>query len=742
MDNDKKIIDKVGKISRNLKNLYLDPNNYRFVDNLNYSKVDEKSLIKDSIQKRTRAFIEGKSISNIKDLVDSFRANGFLEVDVIQVRDLGSNKYLVLEGNRRVAALKHLQEQYEQKGLDLGKLDPSIFRSIPFEIHENNDKSKHLIIMGLKHINGNKKWSAVNQSQLIYDYLLEFWNDKTLYNSKETDLCNSLGISKTMLRTSQRAYHLVLAYKESEFGDQFISDMYSLFVEIVKKPILREWLDWDDDNYKTRNYVRLQRLFSWISKIEELTDGDNELSSEEEEVIEENNSRDPIITKSHEIRDLVLFINDENALNEMENKGSVSRGLVLSGVIGKIEYESATTKLRESIYDINKYKNIMSLENISELEELKKMFDKILPQKNSLNISMGNSATIFELGRIEHFKEINITKYKTFKSFKIDRLNKINIFAGFNNTGKTSLLMAIYILTKQNDIASYLELLKFKNKLPEINSKWLNAIFDESISISGSFNNFDTSIKISKFEAVNINKKDDYIASYQMIGTVESKEYSNIIHTFEHGDLIRENELVVHLCKSLFKSPYFYNPNELQLTYTTNVEHKIDKQTAIKLVIDFMKEIDPEINDITLTEVGDIKRFIVDSDKFKEMNLNITNYGEGIQRIFEIALAFAYSKNGVLCIDEFDTAIHYSLLIEFTRFIQILADKFNVQVFLSTHSAECINAFVQNGYSNENISAYNLENTNDGVKAKYIAGERLEYLVENIELDIRGGKNA
>lgn len=52
-----------------------------------------------------------------------------------EVADLGNNRYLVLEGNRRVAALKILQEDYDN-GLEIGKLDYSIFKSVPFEIHE------------------------------------------------------------------------------------------------------------------------------------------------------------------------------------------------------------------------------------------------------------------------------------------------------------------------------------------------------------------------------------------------------------------------------------------------------------------------------------------------------------------------------------------------------------------------------------------------------------------------------
>lgn len=117
--------------------------------------------------------------------------------------------------------------------------------------------------------------------------------------------------------------------------------------------------------------------------------------------------------------------------------------------------------------------------------------------------------------------------------------------------------------------------------------------------------------------------------------------------------------------------------------------------------------------------------------------IDITKYGEGLQRVFEIALLMVYSKNGIICIDEIDSAIHTSLLIPFTKFVQQLAEKFNVQVFLSTHSKECIDAFVKNNYKNNELTAYALVKENELIKAKYIDGERLEQLIESINFDIR-----
>ena len=206
-----------------------------------------------------------------------------------------------------------------------------------------------------------------------------------------------------------------------------------------------------------------------------------------------------------------------------------------------------------------------------------------------------------------------------------------------------------------------------------------------------------------------------------------------------HNPIKRENKEVEILCNSIFKSPYFYSLEELIETYSKNLKTKHESKTAINIVINFIKNIDPTVNDIRLSEEDDVKRFIVDSSKFPDENLEITNYGEGLQRIFEIALSFAYAKNGVVCIDEFETAIHYTLLMDFTKFIQELSDIFNVQVFLTTHSKEAIDAFVNNNYKNDEISAYLIEN-NDEIRYKFISGERLRYLVENIDLDIRGEK--
>jgi len=478
-------------------------------------------------------------------------------------------------------------------------------------------------------------------------------------------------------------------YKNSKYSNQLNDSKIEILRQIFKYYKLKKWLGWDNN----LNKVHLEKLFSWISI---------------------SNEQNPIIKNIEDIPKLNEFIDDKKALNEMEKRRDILDGLKRMYITKHIEgLEGANSYLLEE--DIN-------------------ILKKLLPKESSLEIESKNIDLAFGRSEVRYFDSIFIKKYKIFNEFKIAKLNRINIFAGFNNTGKTTLLEAIYLLTKQNNIGAFFELVKLKNKLSKLNTSYLNSYFQDVIEISGNFNKIETKIKFEKFEATNIDKKDDYISSYKLISTIEDDINSNIIHTFESSPLIRYVDKIEILCNSLFKSPYFYNQEEIINTHSKNVELK-----KFDLVVEFItKHIDKNIQDINLTEKNDIKRFLVDSKSFPKKSVDITSYGEGLQRIFEIALSFAYCKNGVLLIDELETAIHYSLLVDFTKFIQELAREFNVQVFITSHSKECIDAFVKNRVYNEDINFYTMvRDLNDKIQTITYDGESLLDELEQ-DLEVRG----
>ncbi len=715
--------EKITNISRNIKNLYLDPNNYRFIDNKDYIKVNDSKVLDERVQARTRKFIEGKNQLNIKDLLDSFQSNGFLDVDVIQVKEIGHNQYLVLEGNRRVTALKFLQEKYKNDG-EIGNLNPAIFSKIPFEIHNKDEIAKHKVIMGLKHINGNKKWPTLNQAQLVNDIVSGYDNE----TEGEKFAQSSLGISKAKVRRYIRVLKLIEYYKKSDYEDNFSTDMYSLFEEVIKKPIIKEWLGFDDYTYEISNKIRLDRFFTWISPCEKTEYNE---STDEEETIELLN---PIIMRSHEIRTLAEFINDENALKKLEETRDVAKALAVSAYVGKNKFAEALNSAKSDIHNAILFQEYLEEKDIENIEKLSESIKKLLPQK--VNISLDRNkhiSAIFTEGTREHFSEIEIIAYKHFKNFKMNGFKQVNIIAGFNNSGKTTLLEAIYFLTIQNDMSAFLDLVRLKNKFKdELNPIWLNQILNHKINLKAIYNGVNNSVEIQNKETQEEIDKISYVSTINIVSTVNQEKNSSKIHLYSNKEPILHFKNIKYLCFSMFKSPYFYSHDDLVNSFTEALDKGIDKK-----IIKFIQKIDKAIEDIFFVKENGIERFVVRSSRY-EGNRDITSFGEGLQRIFEISLAFASCRNGVLLIDELETAIHKSLLIDFTNFIQELAKGFNVQVFATSHSKECIDAFVQNDYKdNSELMAYFLEN----LESISITGDELKEYVESTDFDLRGTIN-
>ncbi|MGH9765140.1 MAG: AAA family ATPase, partial [Blastocatellia bacterium] len=71
----------------------------------------------------------------------------------------------------------------------------------------------------------------------------------------------------------------------------------------------------------------------------------------------------------------------------------------------------------------------------------------------------------------------------------------------------------------------------------------------------------------------------------------------------------------------------------------------------------------------------------------------LRSLGDGMNRLFGIALALANAKAGVLLIDEIENGLHYSVQKDVWRLVFETATRLDVQVFATTHSLDCISAF-------------------------------------------------
>ena len=74
----------------------------------------------------------------------------------------------------------------------------------------------------------------------------------------------------------------------------------------------------------------------------------------------------------------------------------------------------------------------------------------------------------------------------------------------------------------------------------------------------------------------------------------------------------------------------------------------------------------------------------------KALPLNV--YGDGMKKAVLLMSAVIAAEDGVLLIDEFETAIHTSAMENTFRWILETCRKLNMQVFVTSHSKEAIEA--------------------------------------------------
>ena len=699
-------------IRKHINRLLLDPNNYRFIDHQFYEPVSPDKVADPSIQQRTEGFLRGKNNENIEDLINSFKTNGILRQDPIQVKKTNDDYYVVVEGNRRVATLKYLYDMIKHHGA-IGVLTENDFKIDLIEI-ESEDKRQELIAMGLNHIGGKKKWSPLNQSKLIQDLI-------STYGMSKEEICNSLGISKQLLNKSLRTLALIEEYLDSDFGDQFETPMYSVFEEIVKSPHLRYWLGWDEKEMKCRDQVNMERIFSWISK-----------SEIEEEDNDQHKVELPIITKSSEIRELAKFISDPKAIATMEGARSVTKGLIDSEALGESRIQNAIKNIRSEVDAALKYSDFITSENKRSFEKLQNKLNLLLSDPTSgMRLSASSEIQPLVMDPKVLFSSADIKSYRRIKDIKLENLKRINLFVGPNNSGKTSVLECFYLMTRLNDLAAFLEAEQLRSKSEEFNPEAIVNNIPAHISIGGTFNELPTHISINKENTEDNIDRTAYLTTLYAEAAYGNHEWKANTNVYQNSDPQIFYTSAAHLCKACFTSPYLHNRKTVQKAHKFAVEKKF-----LKRIIDFLKkEVDSNIENIEQITLNGDSRFIVTSSTH-DSGIDITKYGEGLQRIFEIALLLAFCNNGVLCIDEIDSGIHNKLLKKFTRFVLDLATEFNVQIFVSTHSKECVDAFA--ALDSDALMAYKMKFKADhSLDFRFIGGKRLNGMVEEMNIDIR-----
>lgn len=89
-----------------------------------------------------------------------------------------------------------------------------------------------------------------------------------------------------------------------------------------------------------------------------------------------------------------------------------------------------------------------------------------------------------------------------------------------------------------------------------------------------------------------------------------------------------------------------------------------------------------------MEEQKEAEDMVLTKNHKKALPLNV--FGDGMKKAILLLSAVVRTKNGILLLDEFETAIHTSAMDSVFSWILESAKRLNVRVFLTSHSKEAI----------------------------------------------------
>ncbi|MEN6578775.1 MAG: AAA family ATPase [Phycisphaerales bacterium] len=156
----------------------------------------------------------------------------------------------------------------------------------------------------------------------------------------------------------------------------------------------------------------------------------------------------------------------------------------------------------------------------------------------------------------------------------------------------------------------------------------------------------------------------------------------------------------------------------------------VQQKKRVSEVVDLLKDIEPELTDLRLSGSHSLLYADVGASELIPINL----MGGGIMRFLSVALAMLTCQNGVVLIDEIESGLHHSAQSKLWSAVFSWAQKLNVQVFATTHSAECIKAFsdrAEGGLFEVGAKLFRIERDEDKFRAVEYTRELLAESIDS-----------
>lgn len=353
-------------------------------------------------------------------------------------------------------------------------------------------------------------------------------------------------------------------------------------------------------------------------------------------------------------------------------------------------------------------------------------------------------------------QSLNLNNYKNFIDVSLQDLKRMNLISGKNNTGKTSILESLFLFYDRQspDVFFKLSSLRGTNSYPELTPQLLWGPY---------FYNFDTKNPISitvhdsghKNKATYSQSKSNNAISrpnftqnnYQTIQSTETTNNDHFNANFETDNKkagstslsINMDQVKLDLKEmSQINKSLSFIPSSSKFLAGSDAERlgQLDIAGELGDLVKHLSIIEENLKSLSIVPISGQNMIYADIGLKRKVPLSF--FGEGTGRLLSLILTIATTRNGIVCIDELENGIHYSLFPQVWNLLDSLTKIYNVQLFITTHSHDVLKGLYISNKENslKEVSYYRVDKKGDSTKIKHYDSELLYSAIDS-EWEIR-----
>jgi hypothetical protein len=296
-------------IKPNIDLLDFDPDNPRFFDGGNGAQPDDAAI---------KRMME---LENIDELVGSIGNQGFFpgEPLLVAANPHAPGRYIVVEGNRRLAALRILNGKVSRElltntladAVEQAKEKPSEVECFLFS--QRRDVLKYL---GFRHISGPRRWEPLSKARYLADLIRTFYSKLSLEDQLRA-VAKDIGSSRAYVAQLLTALNLYDRARKAKFydlqrvGEDDIS--FSLLTTALSYTNIVTFLNLpsrDVVNVDTVNDTHAKELLSWM--------------------FAQDQSGDTVLGESRRLKYMAAVVGSERAVKELRKNRDLDQAYVFT----------------------------------------------------------------------------------------------------------------------------------------------------------------------------------------------------------------------------------------------------------------------------------------------------------------------------------------------------------------------------------------------------------------------------